>query len=166
MSPSTGGGRQNASPYMRALYVLAIIGVWVAIAFIAAVLVFSQGLPDISRLYTIQRQPAINYLDRSGGLIAVRGSQYAPPVKIDEMPPYVPAAFVAIEDRRFYHHMGFDLIGIMRAIVADLRRGHAAEGASTITQQLARNLFLTPDQTIKRKIQEVFLAVELEQLFS
>ena len=59
MSPSTGGGRQNASPYMRALYVLAIIGVWVAIAFIAAVLVFSQGLPDISRLYTIQRQPAI-----------------------------------------------------------------------------------------------------------
>ena len=166
MSPSTGGGRQNASPYMRALYVLAIIGVWVAIAFIAAVLVFSQGLPDISRLYTIQRQPAINYLDRSGGLIAVRGSQYAPPVKIDEMPPYVPAAFVAIEDRRFYHHMGFDLIGIMRAIVADLRRGHAAEGASTITQQLARNLFLTPDQTIKRKIQEVILAVELEQHFS
>ena len=162
-----GAGRFKAGgPWMRVVYVLAILAVWAAIALVATVLVFSQGLPDISRLYTIQRQPSINYLDRSGALITVRGSQYAPPVKIDEMPPYVPAAFVAIEDRRFYHHMGFDLIGIMRAIVADLRRGHAAEGASTITQQLARNLFLTPDQTVKRKIQEVILAVELEHKFS
>jgi len=162
-----GAGRFKAGgPWMRVVYVLAILAVWAAIAVVATVLVFSQGLPDISRLYTIQRQPSINYLDRSGALITVRGSQYAPPVKIDEMPPYVPAAFVAIEDRRFYHHMGFDLIGIMRAVVADLRRGHAAEGASTITQQLARNLFLTPDQTVKRKIQEVILAVELEHKFS
>ena len=162
-----GAGRFKAGgPWMRVVYVLAILAVWAAIALVATVLVFSQGLPDISRLYTIQRQPSINYLDRSGALITVRGSQYAPPVKIDEMPPYVPAAFVAIEDRRFYHHMGFDLIGIMRAIVSDLRRGHAAEGASTITQQLARNLFLTPDQTVKRKIQEVILAVELEHKFS
>jgi len=160
------GWFKAGGPWMRVVYVLAILAVWVAIALVATVLVFSQGLPDISRLYTIQRQPSINYLDRSGALITVRGSQYAPPVKIDEMPPYVPAAFVAIEDRRFYHHLGFDMIGIMRAVVADLRRGHAAEGASTITQQLARNLFLTPDQTIKRKIQEVILAVELEHKFS
>ena len=160
------GWFKAGGPWMRVVYVLAILAVWAAIALVATVLVFSQGLPDISRLYTIQRQPSINYLDRSGALITVRGSQYAPPVKIDEMPPYVPAAFVAIEDRRFYHHLGFDMIGIMRAVVADLRRGHAAEGASTITQQLARNLFLTPDQTIKRKIQEVILAVELEHKFS
>lgn len=160
------GWFKAGGPWMRVVYVLAILAVWVAIALVATVLVFSQGLPDISRLYTIQRQPSINYLDRSGALITVRGSQYAPPVKIDEMPPYVPAAFVAIEDRRFYHHLGFDMIGIMRAVVADLRRGHAAEGASTITQQLARNLFLTPDQTVKRKIQEVILAVELEHKFS
>ncbi len=151
---------------MKALYAAAILGVWVAIAGVAALIYFAQGLPDISRLYEIQRQPSISYLDRSGGLIAVRGSQYAPPVKIDEMPPYVPEAFVAIEDRRFYHHLGFDLIGIMRAVVTDLRHGHAAEGASTITQQLARNLFLTPDQNVKRKIQEVILAVELEHRFS
>ena len=151
---------------MKVLYVLAIAAVWVAIALVATVLVFSQGLPDISQLYTIKRQPSINYLDRSGALITVRGSQYAPPVKIDEMPTYVPEAFVAIEDRRFYHHLGFDLIGIMRALVSDIRHGHAAEGASTITQQLARNLFLTPDQNIKRKIQEVILAVELEHKFS
>jgi penicillin-binding protein 1A len=162
-----GAGRFQASgPWMRVIYVLAILAVWAAIALVATILVFSQGLPDISKLYTIQRQPSINYLDRSGALITARGSQYAPPVKIDEMPPFVPAAFVAIEDRRFYHHMGFDMIGIMRAVVADLRHGHAAEGASTITQQLARNLFLTPDQTVKRKIQEVILAVELEHKFS
>ena len=166
MSNVATGWFKAGGPWMRDVYVLAILAVWAAIALVATVLVFSQGLPDISRLYTIQRQPSINYLDRSGALITVRGSQYAPPVKIDEMPPYVPAAFVAIEDRRFYHHLGFDMIGIMRAVVADLRRGHAAEGASTITQQLARNLFLTPDQTIKRKIQEVILAVELEHKFS
>ena len=118
------GWFKAGGPWMRVVYVLAILAVWVAIALVATVLVFSQGLPDISRLYTIQRQPSINYLDRSGALITVRGSQYAPPVKIDEMPPYVPAAFVAIEDRRFYHHLGFDMIGITgrRSIV-----GHQVE---------------------------------------
>ena len=151
---------------VKLLYIFGIAVVWIAIIGVAAVAFFAQGLPDISRLYAIQRQPSITYLDRSGGLISVRGSQYAPPVKIDDMPAYVPAAFVSIEDRRFYHHMGFDLIGILRAVVSDVRHRHAAEGASTITQQLARNLFLTPDQTIKRKIQELILAVELEQKFS
>jgi penicillin-binding protein 1A len=164
------GGRHkrfiNTAPYRKAFYILAVAAIWVAIAVVGVVLVFSQGLPDISRLYAIQRQPSITYLDRSGAVIAQRGSQYAPPVKIDEMPPYVPAAFVAIEDRRFYHHIGFDLIGILRAVVSDLRHGHMAEGASTITQQLARNLFLTPDQNVRRKIQEVILAVQLEQHFS
>ena len=151
---------------VKLLYILGIAVVWIAIIGVAAAAFFAQGLPDISRLYAIQRQPSITYLDRSGGLISVRGSQYAPPVKIDDMPAYVPSAFVSIEDRRFYHHMGFDLIGILRAVVSDVRHRHAAEGASTITQQLARNLFLTPDQTIKRKIQELILAVELEQKFS
>ena len=78
----------------------------------------------------------------------MRGSQFSPPVDLDQLPPYVPAAFVAIEDQRFYHHLGFDpdRHGAARC-VADLRAGHAVQGASTITQQLARNLFLTPDQT-------------------
>jgi penicillin-binding protein 1A len=78
----------------------------------------------------------------------------------------VPAAFVSIEDQRFYHHFGFDLIGIGRAAFADLRAGHAVQGASTITQQLARNLFLTPDQTVRRKAQELVLAVWLETKFT
>ncbi len=140
--------------------------VWIAIFTVAFLAVFAYGLPDTSKLYQVQRQPSISYLDRSGGLVAVRGSQFAPPVNLDELPPYVPAAFVAIEDRRFYHHFGFDPIGMVRMVVVDIGRRRFAQGASTITQQLARNLFLSPDQTIRRKVQELILAVWLETKFS
>jgi penicillin-binding protein 1A len=140
--------------------------VWIAIFSVAFLAVFAYGLPDTSKLYQVQRQPSISYLDRSGGLVAVRGSQFAPPVNLDELPPYVPAAFVAIEDRRFYHHFGFDPIGMVRMVVVDVSRRRFAQGASTITQQLARNLFLSPDQTIRRKVQELILAVWLETKFS
>jgi len=78
----------------------------------------------------------------------------------------VPAAFVAIEDRRFYSHAGFDAVGMARALVADLGQGKAAQGASTITQQLARNLFLTSDRTVERKGVELIYAIELEQKYS
>ncbi len=78
----------------------------------------------------------------------------------------MPGAFVAVEDRRFYEHAGFDPIGIARAVATDIVKGRAAQGASTITQQLARNLFLTPDQTLERKAQEVLLAVEIERRYT
>ncbi len=174
----SGGGRPPpprqpapAGPPRRSLanalaYWAVVLGVWVLIFMAAFVLVFSRGLPDTSKLYDIHRQPSISYLDRNGALLSVRGSQYAPPVDIDSLPAYVPAAFVSVEDRRFYRHWGFDPVGIGRAVVADIHRGHAAEGASTITQQLARNLFLTPDQNIKRKVQELLLAVWLEHQYS
>jgi penicillin-binding protein 1A len=96
----------------------------------------------------------------------VRGGRYAPPVDLAKLPAYVPAAFVAIEDRRFYSHPGFDAMGMARALVADLGQGRAAQGASTITQQLARNLFLTSDRTVERKGVEFIYAVELEQKYS
>ncbi|WP_158917078.1 transglycosylase domain-containing protein [Caulobacter sp. S45] len=160
------GGRRRRSLLGSIIYWLVVLAVWVLIAIAAMVLYFSRGLPDTSKLYQIHRQPSISYLDRNGALLSVRGSQYAPPVDLDALPAYVPAAFVSVEDRRFYQHWGFDIVGIMRAVVADLRRGHAAEGASTITQQLARNLFLTPDQNMKRKVQELLLAVWLEHQYS
>ena len=159
-------GRQVARLGARCFYWVAVAAIWVAIFFVGLIFVFSRDLPDTSKLYNIHKQPSITYLDRSGSLLGVRGSQYAPPVDLEKLPAYVPAAFVAIEDRRFYSHWGFDTWGIMRAIGADLRHGHTVEGASTITQQLARNLFLTPDQTIKRKVQEVMLAVWLEHKFT
>ena len=161
------GARQGRrSPWGAIAYWTAVAAVWAMIFVVALVFIFSRDLPDTTKLLGVHKQPSITYLDRSGSLLGVRGSQYAPPVDLDRLPPYVPAAFVAIEDRRFYHHWGFDTWGIMRALAADLRHGHTVEGASTITQQLARNLFLTPDQTIKRKVQEVMLAVWLEHKFT
>jgi penicillin-binding protein 1A len=122
--------------------------------------------PEIPRLPPIRRDPQVTYLDRSGAVIGVRGGRFAPPVDVDRLPAYVPAAFVAIEDRRFYSHDGFDPMGMARALVADLAAGRAREGASTITQQLARNLFLDSDRTMERKATELVYAVELEQAYT
>ena len=124
-----------------------------------------QG-PEIPRLPPIRRDPQITYLDRSGAVIGVRGGKFAPPVDLARLPKYVPAAFVAIEDRRFYEPSGFDAVGIARAVVRDLTKGRAAQGASTITQQLARNLFLSSDRTLERKAEELVYAVELEQTYT
>jgi penicillin-binding protein 1A len=159
-----GGGKR--SPLGAFLYWTAVLGAWFAIFLVVFLFFFAQGLPDTSTLYDVKRQPSLTYLDRSGAEIAVRGSQYAPPVDVDSLPPYVPAAFVAIEDRRFYHHPGFDPIGMARALGRDIKDHRFREGASTITQQLARNLFLTPDRTFKRKVQELLLAVWLEHKFT
>jgi penicillin-binding protein 1A len=158
--------RRRRSLFGALAYWTLVAGVWGLIGVIAFFAVFAFGLPDTSKIFEVKRQPSIAYLDRSGAEIAVRGSQFSPPVDIDQLPPYVPAAFVSIEDKRFYQHFGFDVIGMARAMLADLRAGHAQQGASTITQQLARNLFLTPDQTIRRKAQELVLAVWLERKFT
>ena len=131
-----------------------------ALALAASLFSAPGALPEI------RRDPQILYLDRSGALIGVRGGHVPPPVDLDKLPPYVPAAFVSIEDRRFYEHSGFDAVGMARALVKDLTTGRAAEGASTITQQLARNLFLSPEQTLERKTQELVYATQLEQKFT
>jgi penicillin-binding protein 1A len=135
------------------------------LALIAAVALQLPAL-DIPKLPPITREPQVTFLDHAGQVIGVRGGRYAPPVDIAKLPKYVPAAFVAIEDKRFYEHQGFDMQGIARALVTDLGEGRAAQGASTITQQLARNLFLSSDRTLERKGQELVYAVELEQTYS
>jgi penicillin-binding protein 1A len=162
-----GAPRARRTPLQALLYWTLVLGVWGAIFLVAFLAVFATDLPDTSTLYTVQRQPSISYLDRSGALVAVRGSQESPPVDIDKLPPYVPAAFVSIEDRQFYHHFGFNPWGMLRAEIYNLtHRGATLQGGSTITQQLARNLFLTPTQSIRRKTQELILAVWLETKFS
>jgi penicillin-binding protein 1A len=144
-----------------------VVGVWSLIFLVAFFAVFAVDLPDTSKLYEVKRQPSVSYLDRSGGLVSVRGSQYAPPVDLDKLPPYVPKAFIAIEDRWFYYHFGFNPWGIARSLAYNaMHKGGPLRGGSTITQQLARNLFLTPSQTYRRKIQELILAVWLEAKFS
>ena len=154
------------TPLQRALYWAAVAAVWGLIFLVVFFAVFARGLPDTSSLYEVDRQPSITYLDRNGALIATRGTQMAPPADLDSLPDYVPAAFVAIEDRRFWLHPGFDPIGMSRAMASNMRAGRVVQGGSTITQQLAKNLFLTPDQNMRRKVQELMLAVWLEMKFS
>ena len=134
---------------------------------IAMLAALATGLSTLAGgLPPIRREPQITYLDRSGAVIGVRGGRYGPPVDVSRLPAYVPAAFVAIEDRRFYSHAGIDPLGMARALMADLSQGRTAQGGSTITQQLARNLFLTSDQTLERKGQEVVYAAELERAYT
>ena len=159
--------RGRRSPLQALIYWTLVLGVWAAIFVVAFLAVFAGGLPDTSKLYDVTRQPSVTYLDRSGAVIAVRGSQYAPPADIGRLPPYVPAAFIAIEDKQFYHHFGFNPWGMFRSEIHNLtHRGEPLRGGSTITQQLARNLFLTPAQTYRRKAQELFLAEWLEIHFT
>ncbi|WP_297514174.1 transglycosylase domain-containing protein [uncultured Caulobacter sp.] len=164
------GGNKAAKPQRTPLQALVywgtVVGVWGLIFAVAFFAVFASDLPDTSKLYDVKRQPSINYLDRSGALLAVRGSQYAPPVDIDALPKYVPAAFVAIEDRQFYHHFGFNPWGIVRSLAWNATHDGPQRGGSTITQQLARNLFLSPAQNYRRKAQELILAIWLEMRFS
>ena len=132
---------------------------------LAVASLLSSG-PQLPPLPPIKRDPQITYVDRMGAPLGVRGGRFGPPVEVARLPSYVPAAFVAIEDRRFYSHEGFDAVGIARAIVSDLGQGKAAQGASTITQQLARNLFLSFDRTMERKALELIYAIELERTYS
>jgi penicillin-binding protein 1A len=120
-------------------------------------------LPDKAALWSLNQPPGITFLDREGRVIATRGARRDPAVGLAEMPAYVPQAFMATEDRRFYSHPGVDAIGVVRAAWADLGRGRVVQGGSTITQQIARNIFLSPDQTLRRKLQEAALAWRIEQ---
>ncbi|HSV03346.1 MAG TPA: PBP1A family penicillin-binding protein [Phenylobacterium sp.] len=135
------------------------------VALAVAASLFSQG-PELPQLPPIRREAQITYVDRSGAVIGVRGGRFAPPVDVARLPGYVPAAFVAIEDHRFYEHEGVDPVGIARALVADVTKGRMAQGASTITQQLARDLFLSTDKTVERKATELVYAIQLERTYS
>jgi penicillin-binding protein 1A len=167
MANSSGAPRARRTPLQALIYWTLVLGVWALIFVVGFLAVFATDLPDTSKLYDVKRQPSISYLDRSGALVAVRGSQESPPVNLDELPAFVPAAFVAIEDRQFYHHFGFNPWGMIRSEIWNIAHpGGPLRGGSTITQQLARNLFLTPEQSVRRKAQELILAVWLENRFT
>ncbi|MGE3874112.1 MAG: transglycosylase domain-containing protein [Parvibaculaceae bacterium] len=112
------------------------------------------------------REPGIMVLAADGTVIAERGAFFGDDVRIADLPAYVPQAIIAIEDRRFRSHFGVDPLGLIRAMVENLRAGRVVQGGSTLTQQLAKNLFLKPDRTMGRKAQEAVLAVWLETQFT
>src|SRR6185295_375576 len=120
-------------------------------------------VPNADALWALNRQQSTMFLDRNGQVLGVRGPYYGQRVRLSDLPAYVPQAFIAIEDRRFYEHEGVDRMAIVRAILANLRAGETVQGASTISQQLARNLFLTPDRSINRKLREMVLASRIER---
>ena len=123
-------------------------------------------MPPIDQLAVPKRPPNIAILADDGALLANRGDTGGAAVHLSDLPPYLPKAFVAIEDRRFYSHFGIDPVGIGRAIVRDVSGRGGMQGGSTLTQQLAKNLFLTQERTLSRKIQEAILALWLERKYS
>lgn len=122
------------------------------------------ALPDDpADLWSARREASVTLLDRNGEIIDIRGPRYAPPVRADELPPHVIQAFLAIEDRRFFRHHGVDFRATARAVLANMRAGGSVQGGSTITMQLVKNLLLTPERSIRRKVQEMRLAWALER---
>ncbi|EDT8235161.1 peptidoglycan glycosyltransferase/peptidoglycan DD-transpeptidase MrcA, partial [Salmonella enterica subsp. enterica serovar Enteritidis] len=123
-------------------------------------------LPDVATLKDVRLQIPMQVYSADGELIAQYGEKRRIPVTLDQIPPEMINAFIATEDSRFYEHHGIDPVGIFRAASVALFSGHASQGASTITQQLARNFFLSPERTLMRKIKEAFLAIRIEQLLN
>lgn len=144
--------------------VLAVI--WGTIALGGIIGWYALDLPDIDKLSAATRRPSITLLDRAGGTIATYGDLYGRPIQTGEMPPALVEAVLATEDRRFFHHFGLDVIGLGRALWVNLKSGRIVQGGSTITQQIAKNLFLTPERTLRRKIRESVLSLWLEHRFT
>ncbi len=144
----------------------AVLSIWGVIALGVVVAYFAYDLPDIRQVAMPERRTAITVVASDGGQIARYGDMTGDMVQASALPKHLTQAVMAIEDRRFYHHYGIDPIGVARALWVNYRAGRAVQGGSTITQQAAKNLFLTPERTVRRKIQEAILAVWLEMNFS
>jgi penicillin-binding protein 1A len=129
-------------------------------------LYLEPSLPTTQAMRNIEMQVPLRVYSRSGGLIAQIGEQRRIPVTYEQIPDVVKHAFLAAEDDRFFEHHGIDYIGVVRAALVDLISGNKTQGASTITMQAARNMFLTFDKTIRRKLQEMFVTYEMEHEFS
>src|SRR5579871_1370042 len=134
---------------------------------LAAVLVLlmiavAPQIPSGVDLYALNRPQALTFTDEKGDVVGVRGAIVGDRLKLSEMPPYLPAAFLSMEDRNFYHHHGIDPNGLLRAAFVDVKSGHIVQGGSTITQQVVKIVLLSPDRTFSRKLQEIAGAFALE----
>lgn len=136
-----------------------------SLMFVVMYYAYAPELPEGIDLNAINKTPSITLTDASGKVFASRGAAFGFRVAVDEMPDYLPAAFLVMEDRRFYSHWGVDVRGLLRALSVNLTSGGVVQGGSTVTQQLAKNTFLKPERTWSRKLEEVFLAFWLERHF-
>src|SRR5476651_2760841 len=147
-------------------YVLMMLAAWGLIFGGLFFAHFLSSLPDVRHLMISGPSQDVTILDDRGRLIARRGLTQGAMVRAEDLPDYVSNAFIAIEDRRFRSHMGIDPVGLSRAALQNMMSGHVVQGGSTLTQQLAKNLFLSPSRTFDRKIQEAMLALYLESRYS
>ena len=139
---------------------------WLGLAIGALIFYYALDLPDTDDLWKTGSQPELSIYARDDGLVARRGRRGGRPMRFDDFPPHLVEAVIAIEDRRFFSHFGLDPRGLLRALAVNMRQGRLAQGGSTLTQQLAKNVFLTPERSFKRKVQELLLAFWLEAHFS
>ncbi|MEJ8475001.1 transglycosylase domain-containing protein [Roseibium algae] len=150
----------------RALYWGCVLGIWGGIFVVGILGYYAAYLPPTSEWQVPQRPPNVKIVSADGSLLANRGDTGGEAVRLEQLPSYLPNAVIAIEDRRFRSHFGLDPIGLVRAVYINLTAGTLRQGGSTLTQQLAKNLFLEPDRTLKRKMQELVLSLWLEAKFS
>ncbi|MGB9152284.1 MAG: penicillin-binding protein 1A [Alphaproteobacteria bacterium] len=152
------GGALLRAGFVTAIWVFIAVGLYVGYC--------ALDLPDIHQVTQPPRRPSVVLQAQDGTVFARYGDLVGEHVTLADVPPYVPQAIIAIEDRRFYHHFGIDLWGILRATARDVMAGHMLQGGSTLTQQLAKNLFLSPERKLKRKVQEMLLALWLEHTYT
>lgn len=150
----------------RLFYWGVVAAIWAAIGITGVVVYYGARLPPTSEWAVPQRPANVKILSADGKLVGNRGDTGGEAVRIADLPPWVGGAVIAIEDRRFRQHFGIDPVGLARAVVVNLTARGASQGGSTLTQQLAKNLFLTQEKTFGRKVQEVLLALWLEKTYS
>lgn len=148
------------------LYWGLVLAVWSGLTVTCVILYYAHDLPSPAVFETEFRSPGITLLAADGAVLGTAGPVHAKPVALEELPPVLPLAVLAIEDRRFYSHSGVDWLGVARAAIRNILARRVVQGGSTITQQLAKNLFLTSERSFQRKIRELLLAFWLEHGFT
>ena len=168
IASSRGSNPQKArhkSPW-RKIRLALIALIWLSLVIAGFIAYAAHDLPSTDSLAGPKSAPAVTILAADGSRLAKFGADWGEFVHLRNMSPVLPQAVVAIEDRRFFEHSGMDIMGVLRAIWRNISSGRLREGGSTITQQLAKIAFLTPAKSLKRKVQELFLAFHLENEFS
>jgi len=160
-------GRKTRSPLLgRLLRLGVILTIWGLVVLGGIVLWAAYDLPRPETAMDAERRPALVLQDRNGQTFATYGDLVGEPLRLKDMPTELPAALIAVEDHRYYQHGGLDFIGLARAAWVNLTHLRIVQGGSTITQQVAKTLFLTNERTLRRKIRELLLTIWLERTFT
>lgn len=165
--PKKASRQRGRISWVRSLAKVVIVtGIWGGLGVAGLVAWYAYDLPDFADLYIVERRSSITVKSTEGTVLATFGDLYGEHQPLRALPEHLPHALLATEDRRFYDHFGIDPIGLARATFANIQAGRVVQGGSTLTQQLAKNVFLERDRTLKRKVQELILALRLERRFT